>query len=225
MNAPHDHISDTLLLQAVLQALDEQQLEELCLYFPAKSALGGALRSRLDAWRGGFAPLKAAGSVQNLRDELLAVVGSDRNFRNYFWTELTGFLDAKEIKDSELYQAIGMSASLYNSHKNRWAADVGTHTWQSYTDRDYVLSMCFALRLNFLEMKTLLAYGGQPLNPGTNARDYLLVNCVLEGTYDPAYVNNLLEDAGLAPLPYHQTVEQIRSRPKTRGKRHGNDPE
>ena len=224
MNSPHNHISDTLLLQAALQALDRQQLEQLCLRFPAGSALGGALRGRLAEWHDSFA-LPEGGSVQDLRQALLSVVGSDRNFQHYFWTELTGFLDEKQIKDSELYQAIGMSASLYNSHKARWAADVGTHTWLSYTDRDYVLSMCFALRLNFLEMKTLLAYGGQPLNPGTNARDYLLVNCVLEGTYDPAYVNNLLEDAGLAPLPYHQTVEQIRSRPKTKGKRHGNDPE
>ena len=224
MEQPIVPITDTQLLRSVLQRLDPLQLEELCLYFPARSDLGKALRSRLADWRADYTPLAAEKEPDDLRQAILSVVCSDANFDKYFWTELCGFLKAKGVTDAQLYQAIGMSGSLFNSRKEKWAADVGSHVWESYTQRDYLLSMCIALQLNLLETKTLLAYGGQPLNLTVSSRDYVIVSCIHRGIYDPSYINDLLEDAGLAPLPIRQTIEQIRNRPRTRGKRYDHDP-
>ena len=125
--------------------------------------------------------------------EILALLGmnDDAQRGKSFFSEVTAFADRANIKDSQLYNAIGLNRSLWYRMRDNVNAR---------TKKKNVLKLAIVLRLSFWEAFYLIALAGYSFTPGVDDTDKIVASCLLNGIHDTAAVDELLDSNGLETL-------------------------
>lgn len=174
---------DGILLEEILSFLKEEELD----------ALGERLRADQACYQYFLEKRRAAGMPVKNTEELVNRIASEmeqhtalaRNFN----AVLGEFIDRANMKDPEVYRAIGM-------HRNKWSRmKQDGHR----RDKVFILKLCIILRLDLYEAYYLLSLAGYTFVPD-DRRDYIVCRCLREKIYDPFEVDLLLDSQKEAPL-------------------------
>lgn len=177
------------LLTEILLKLDDIQLSGLLDEIGRESECGKELLKVLEedcGWRSDV-PFSFKEAKEILKKELDMAKGHHREF----YKELIHFIDREQKTDSQVYNAIGMNRSLwYHLRDNKNAR----------TSKRNVIKMAIVLRLDYWEMYYLINLSGYSLLPGDDDMDRIVAFCIRRKIYDQKQVDELLWEAGVAPL-------------------------
>ena len=138
-------------------------------------------------------PLEMSNSSSDIPSEILALLGMTEDTRRNreFFAELLRFADRVGMTDSQIYNAIGLSRSLWyrmRDHKD------------ARTKKTNVLKLAIVLRLSFWEAFYLVALAGYAFMPGLDDTDKTVAACLLNGVYDPDTIDGMLASNNLETL-------------------------
>lgn len=135
--------------------------------------------------------MEAALSADKLKELLKKELEVTRNYRREFYDALIYFVDRIEKTDAQVYNAIGMSRTLwYHLRDNKNAK----------THKDNVLKMAIILKLDYWELYYLVNLAGYSLLPGNDDMDRVVSLCIRNKIYDVNKIDELLYEAGIRTL-------------------------
>jgi hypothetical protein len=130
-------------------------------------------------------------TMKELRKELKQELEEKNGQQHEFYQELTRFIDRMELTDSQVYNDIGMSRSLwYHIRDNKNAK----------TKKKNVLRMAVVLHVDYWEMYYLVNLAGYSLLPAEDVTDKIVISCIKNKIYDKMQIDDLLIENGEKPL-------------------------
>ena len=185
-------VNDTELLRKIIYYLIDPQIEVLRQELPEGSPERTALEDRIARWRRDSQTM----DPESFRRRILQEIRSNSRFNTSFFAELDELMQRRGIKDSDLYNAIGISQPLWSNIKNRGLKDYGKKIRNAHTKKENVLKMAIVLRADYYELYDLMCYGGFSFSPTVNPTDHVVAACIRAGIYDPYKIDNYLVEAG-----------------------------
>ena len=109
---------------------------------------------------------------------------NDNHDNNNFQSLLFNYIDSKGLKDSDVYNKVGIDRRLFSKIRSN----------SSYhPSKETVILLCIALELNEKETEELLSSASYSL-PKNNVFDLIIRFCLIEKIYDISTINDLLYD-------------------------------
>lgn len=189
-------VTDTQLLEALVMNLSDQQIEALYQVMKPGTPLGDAFHARVDEWRGSA----EITDPELMRQRIMREIRSNSRFNKSFFAELDKLMQKKDMSDSALYNAIGISQPLWVNIRKKGIQDYGKRVRDAHTKRENVLKMAIVLEADYFELYNLMCYGGFSFSPSTNIGDCVIASCVQAKVYDPFQIDEYLSAAGARTL-------------------------
>lgn len=189
-------VTDTELLEAVVQNLSDQQIEALYQVLRPGTPLGDAFHSCVKEWHGN----EENGNPEFMRQRIMQEIRTNSRFNKSFFAELDKLMQKKNMGDSALYNAIGISQPLWVNIRKKGIQDYGKKVRDAHTKRENVLKMAIVLEADYFELYNLMCYGGFSFSPSINIGDCVIASCVQAKIYDPSQIDEYLVSAGARAL-------------------------
>lgn len=111
---------------------------------------------------------------------------NDNKDGNLFQKLLFNYIDSKGLKDSDVYNKVGIDRRLFSKIRSND---------NYHPSKETVILLCIALELNEKETEELLSSASYSL-PKNNVFDLIIRFCLIEKIYDISTINDLLYDHG-----------------------------
>lgn len=175
-------ISAEKLLEEIIFALDESQLYGLLTLLGFDTPAGITFAEKM-------AYYKQINHI-DLREIPSSIKLGDAQY-SPLYSALIKFINRKGLKDSKVYNAVGINRTIwYRLRDNKTAS----------TSKQNILKFALVLELDYWEAFYLISLAGFSFLPTIDKTDYVIMKCILEKTYDPETIDEMLRNAGESTL-------------------------